>query len=88
MPIPRKMTANFVATEVDDEVLIVDLDGGILFSLEGSARAIWQEIDGMASVGQIAESMARKYQSEGGDIAGDIADLLRDLEAARIIDFE
>ena len=86
MAIPRKLTANFVATEVDDEVLIVDLDGGLLFSLDGTARAIWHEIDGTASVEQIAARLTGGYEIGGVDVARDVAEFVRDLEAAKIVD--
>ena len=85
MPVPRKLTANFVATEVDDEVLIVDLEGGMLFSLEGAARTVWQAIDGQMSEAEIAEQMARTHVGPAREIASDVRELLQELEDAALV---
>lgn len=82
----RKCTGNFVATQVDDEILIVDLDGGELFSLSGTARAVWEAIDGTRSEEEIARQMAALYQGDPHAIACDVAALLSDFEDAALID--
>ena len=38
--------ARFVETVIDDEIVVMQLDSGDFFSLSGSARAIWEAIDG------------------------------------------
>lgn len=40
----RKCTGNFVRTQVDDEILIVDHNGGELFSITGTAETVWQGV--------------------------------------------
>lgn len=82
----RKCTENFVATEVDDEILIVDLDGGELFALKETARAVWEAIDGKRDEGGIAQSMAISHEGDPDEIAADVAALLRDLEEAALIE--
>lgn len=85
MAIPRKLSENFVATEVDDEVLIVDLDGGLLFSLSGSARAVWQAIDGVSDARDIARQMADRHHGDPATIAEDVEELLAELQAAALV---
>ena len=82
----RKCTENFVATLVDDEILIVDLDGGELFSLKGTARAVWEAIDGKRDEGALAQFMSNSHEGEADEIAADVAALLRDLEDAALIE--
>lgn len=86
MPIPRKMTGNFVATEVDDEVLIVDLDGGLLFSLSGTGRVIWDLIDGKASEARIVQELADRYDAPLETLERDLADLLAELADAALVE--
>jgi len=81
----RKLAANFVETEVDDEVLIVDLDGGELFSLRGTARHAWRLIDGQRSLPQIVALLAEEYDAPQDRIAGDTAALIGDLTDAALI---
>ena len=85
MTVPRKLTANFVATQVDDELLIVDLDGGQLLSLSGTALEIWALIDGEAGEDAIIAALAERYAAARDEIAADVAALLADLESAALI---
>ena len=82
----RKCTGNFVATQVDDEILIVDLEGCELFSLTGTAKAVWQAIDGQRSEEEIARQMAQLYEADPQVISGDVAGLLGQFEDAALIE--
>ena len=82
----RTLTGNFIATEVDDEVLIVDLDGGELFSLAGTARAVWRAIDGKRSEEDICAMMGEAHDGDAETIARDVSALLADLERAAMIE--
>lgn len=82
----RKCTGNFVATQVDDEILIVDLEGGELFSLTGTAKAVWQAIDGQRSEEEIARQMAQLYEADPQVISNDVAGLLSQFEDAALIE--
>ncbi|MGI8944070.1 MAG: PqqD family protein [Qipengyuania sp.] len=84
MAIPRKLAANFVATELDGEVLIVDMDGGELFSLAGTGAAIWCLIDGCRTIEIIATELGRDYANEPA-ISADVHALLKDLAAAGLV---
>lgn len=82
----RKLGRNFVATLVDQEVLIVDLDGGELFSLSGTAKSVWEAIDGRRDVAGIAAIMTKGHQGEPGVIARDVAELIDQFEAAALVE--
>ena len=85
MTIPRKLAANFVETRVDDEILIVDLDGGELLSLDGTARAVWELIDGERSVTDIVAALGEAYDAEQAVLARDVDALLAELEKAALV---
>ncbi|QYJ07391.1 PqqD family protein [Qipengyuania flava] len=85
MTIPRKLTANFVETRVDDEILIVDLDGGELLSLGGTGRAVWELIDGERSVTDIASALGEAYDAEQAVLTRDVEVLLAELEKAALV---
>ena len=85
MSIPRKLTQNFVETDVDDEVLLVDLDGGELFSLAGSARAVWRLIDGVRDIATIAAELAGEFDGCGDVIRADCDALIAELVAAKLV---
>lgn len=85
MAIPRKLTDNFIETEVDGEVLLVDLAGGELFSLDGTAAAIWRLIDGTRDVGAIARTLQAGYEAVEGVIARDCGCLIDELAQAGVV---
>lgn len=85
MSVPRKLTANFVATRVDDEILIVDLDGGELLSLEGTGRAVWELIDGVRSEADIVAALSEAYDAERALLMRDVEALLAELENAALV---
>ena len=85
MAVLKKLKDNFVATQVDDEVLIVDLDGGELFSLSGTGRAVWEAIDGKRDADAIAALLAAGYDADETVIAGDVRALITSLTDAALI---
>lgn len=85
MAVLKKLKDNFVATQVDDEVLIVDLDGGELFSLSGTGRAVWEAIDGKRDADAIAALLAASYDADETVIAGDVRALITSLTEAALI---
>jgi pyrroloquinoline quinone biosynthesis protein D len=88
MAVPRKLTQNFAATEVDDEVLIVDLEGGELFSLSGTGRAIWQLIDGRRDIPAIAAELGRHYAATADQLDQDCRKLLGELVDVGLVALE
>lgn len=81
----RKLTGNFVATPVDDELLIVDLHGGELFSLGGTARAIWDAIDGTRDEAQIVHHLAATYEADAATLAREVGVFLAELKTASLV---
>ena len=82
----RKLTDNFIATEVDDELLIVDPDGGELFSLTGTAKAVWEAIDGKQGESGIAALMAEQHDGDSDTIVADVHALLVELQRAALVE--
>jgi hypothetical protein len=88
MSIPRKLSEAFVETEVDGEVLIVDLEGGELFSLAETAGAIWRLIDGKRDLSGIVEALMPDFDACTETIGHDCQQLLDELVDAGLVSFE
>jgi len=86
MPIPRKRTDNYIATEVDGEIVLIDLDGGELFSLKGTGRAVWELIDGKRDRSRIMAALAETYDARQSELESDLGDLLADLSDAGLVE--
>ena len=83
--IPAKLTDNFIATEVDGEILLVDLDGGELFALRDTAAACWRLIDGSRDIDAITSLLGETYAAGAGLIEQDVRDLIRSLAEAQLV---
>ena len=57
---PQK-TDRFVETEVDGDPVLMQIENGYFFTLNETAEAIWNQIDGQLSMNQIIESVAKKF---------------------------
>jgi pyrroloquinoline quinone biosynthesis protein D len=76
---PRKIADSYVATEIDDEVILLRLRDGEIFSLQGTSREIWACIDGVRTVGGIAKELSRRHTASHDTIADDVAEFIAEL---------
>ena len=86
MVAPRKLTEHFVSTLVDDEIVLIDMEGGELFSLKGTARAVWEAIDGIRTLDEIAGVMVKRFDVAKAEALNDIGELLNELAEAKLLE--
>lgn len=82
----RKHSQAFSETEIDGEVVVMDLDRGDFFSLTGTAAAIWRKIDGTRSRSVLIAELAEEYARPEGDVTQDVDAFLAQLKTAGLID--
>jgi len=80
-----KAQGKFVETEIDDEVVLMDLESGNFFSLAGTSLAVWQAIDGERSEDEIAALLADEYDQPLERILSDVTDFLGELRDAGLV---
>lgn len=69
----------------DDEVVIVNLDSGAYYSLEGTAKWIWQAILKKRSLTQIVQDGVAEFDAAEGEIATAITKFLDELQVEGIV---
>ena len=80
-----------VARMIEGELILVPIAAGVgdiedaLFTLNETGRAIWQRLDGMRTLREIAAELAAEYDSEPGTIEDDILGLVSELLSRRMI---
>lgn len=79
--LPAKRADRFIETEIDDEVVLMDLDSGNFFSLSGTALAIWRAMDEADDRSALIARLAQAYGAGEADVAGDVDSFLGDLAA-------
>ena len=76
---------DFLARDIGGHTVLIPLAGGIgardeeVFSLNATGAAVWRELDGSASLGQIAVRLAARYGAASADVERDALTLVREL---------
>ena len=82
----QKPKAGLLATMIDDELVMLAGDSGQLFSLCGTALAIWNAIDGERDEQAIAMAVAMEYDEAEERIARDVAAFVGELSSAGLLE--
>ncbi len=80
-----KAKGHFSETEIDDEVVVMNLDSGEFFSLTGTAREIWRLVDGTRDRDSVLAELAREFEAAPTEIAADLDPFLDALAGAGLI---
>ena len=82
MTTPAKAFGRFSETAIDDEIVVMSLDSGDFFSITGTARDIWELIDGTRDEAEIAGVLAKRYAASREAMSGEISAFLAQLSGA------
>lgn len=82
----HKHSQAFSETEIDGEVVVMDLARGDFFSLTGTAAAAWRKIDGTRDRAALIADLAAEFGQAADTVAPDVDAFLEQLTAAGLID--
>lgn len=77
-PVRRGALAEY---EIDGERVVWDVDSGRVAHLDATANAIWQVIDGEATVDDLVDDVAAAFGADRDRVADDVRRLLDSLAA-------
>lgn len=80
-----KASDRFSETTIDDETVVMSLDSGDFFSLSGTARTIWELLDGTRDRAALIATVAGRYGVAEESIAGEVDAFLTQLDQAGLI---
>lgn len=86
MTMIRKCDGQFVETEVDGEVVLMNTATGTFYSLEDSGLAIWKSINGQRGRDAIVDALAADFDADRSAIADDVDAFLATLAGAGLIE--
>jgi len=75
LSIPAKVMSRLVG----DETVLLDLESGIYFGLDGVGKRIWESIGEGLTLGQIAAVIVSEYDVEPAQAQADVVEFARDL---------
>lgn len=67
-----KCPDRYLATEVDDELILVQAETGAFFSLKGTGLEIWHALDQNGDPHDVAARLARVYAVEETQCLGEV----------------
>lgn len=82
---------DIVAREIEGDIIIVPLVAGIgdaddeLYTLNDTGKAIWQKLDSVKSLGQIAAELSVEFSSAAGEIEKDVMGFASEMVNRRIL---
>ncbi len=72
--------------DVGDSIVVMDLKNSVYFSVEGSIAQVWPSfVDGVV-LGDAATALAEIFDTEAGEIEGDLIELCSELSKRGILD--
>ena len=74
-----------VATEVNDEIILMNLERDRCYGLGSTGSEIWRRLSSPIQVSEISRQLAEEYHSPPGQIEADVMRTLRELAAEGLI---
>jgi Coenzyme PQQ synthesis protein D (PqqD) len=80
-----------VAREIEGEVIIVPLTGGIgdiegeAYTLNDTGRAIWRHLDGVRTLREVATSLLADYEAPQSELEADVVGFAAQMVQRRIL---
>lgn len=65
---------------VDDEVIVLDLDGSVYLQLNGSGRVLWEMLTDPRTAADLTAALVDRYGIERQRADADVADFVAELE--------
>jgi hypothetical protein len=77
-----------LATEIDNEIVLMNLERGNYYGLEGTARLIWEMLETPTRFGDLCARLAKSYSATQAAIEADVTTFLLDLQHEQAITLE
>lgn len=74
-----------IEREMDGEVVLLDLNTGVYFSLNELGAELWGMLDGKRRVGEMVDWVVENYEVERKVAENDVGELLEDLHQENLI---
>jgi hypothetical protein len=82
---PRR-APGVIAQKVSDKVILLNVDSGRYYSLDGVAAKVWELCDGLRPVSDTIAVIRAEYPGGHGTVEEDVLSFLGDLARERLID--
>jgi hypothetical protein len=75
-----------ISRVVGDETVLLDLESGMYFGLDGVGKRIWESIGDGLTLGETAAAVVSEYEVDEGQAQADVIEFARDLVERGLLD--
>jgi hypothetical protein len=79
---------DLIATNLDDETVLMNIEAGSYYGLEGSARAIWERLETPISFAELVAAMMKEYRVAVADCTSELQIFLGEMEREGLLRVE
>lgn len=83
----RKLPGNYIASEVDGELILIHGDTGSFFSIRDVGLEIWQLLDHSDELDRLCGQLVEEYEIEAQDCSAQIGAFARELVEAGLAEY-
>lgn len=76
---------NLVASEIDGEIVILDMASAEYFSLMGAGAFLWRELETSKSVGELVDQTQKHFSIDRATCSADVMVFAKDLVAKGLL---
>jgi hypothetical protein len=76
---------SLLATEIDGDVVMMDVGSGRYFHLDNTGSKIWTMMDGPTTVSDICDRLLKAYDGDAGKIQADVLAFFARMEASDLV---
>jgi hypothetical protein len=80
-----KRAVHCVSSQIEDALVLLNVDGGMYFSLNKSAADIWKALAKPSTESSLVDSLVGKYKVTREDCAKSVRRLLEDLSSKGLV---
>ena len=79
---------NLLSTELDQETVLMSIDAGAYYGLEGPARSIWEILETPLTFSALVDRLVEEYQVSPETCAADVEGFLSEMEREGLLRVE
>lgn len=79
---------DLLSTELDQETVLMSIDAGAYYGLEGTARTIWEHLAHPITFSALVDELVAEYRVEPEDCVADLEKFLAEMEREGLVRVE
>jgi hypothetical protein len=76
------------STELDEQTVLMSIDAGAYYGLEGTARSIWKKLETPTSFTELVDCLVQEYRVSRETCASDVQKFLAEIEREGLLRVE